>query len=170
MTEQATLSTALEPVTTEQILVALDRRFNRNGWTGIREARAGAGYMRKDVERRIDYFAIHQYPSKNNHHRIAFEVKVSRGDWLKELKDPSKRRMGLMFSNEFYIVAPKDLIPPDEVPPECGLMEFDPQANQGTDLLKRQDLAVRVKAPWRDTHPPTWSFFVSAVRNARRSG
>jgi hypothetical protein len=150
--------------TTDQILAALRRRYGVGSWIGIEEARAGAGYMRKDSERRIDYFAIHQFPSKNNHHRIAFEVKVARGDWLKELKDPSKRRMGLMFSNEFFFVAPKGLIAPEELPPECGLMEFDPAR------APDRRLAATVKAPWRDSHPPTWSFLVSVLRNAERNG
>lgn len=55
-------------------------------------------------------------------------------------KDPDKRAAALACSNEFYFVAPKDLIQPEEVPAECGLIEVDDRGRT------RQ----KVKAPWRD--------------------
>lgn len=38
--------------------------------------------------------------------RVCYEVKISRADFLSELKQPIKRRIGLRYSNEFYFVTP----------------------------------------------------------------
>lgn len=157
-------------VTANDILVLLRRKYGGVGiagsnWLGIEELRCGAGYSggrRAGVERRIDFFAIHQHPSRNNHERYAFEIKVSRGDFLKEMQEPRKRKMGLMYSNEFYYVAPRNLLAESEIPPECGLMEYD----YGPDGTPR--LMTKRKAPWRDTEPPTWTLFVSAIRKERK--
>lgn len=156
-------------MTTREILDALHRRYQLSGvgggWLGIEELRCGAGYStsgavsRDGVESRIDFFAIHAYPSKQ-HHRIAFEVKVSRADFRKEVKDPTKRRMALMFSNEYYFVTPPNLVQLNEIPPECGLMTY----HADSDVLHTSK-----RAPWRDSQPPTWTLFASALRAERSS-
>ena len=38
--------------------------------------------------------------------RVCYEVKTSRADFLSELKQPLKRRIGMRYSNEFYFVTP----------------------------------------------------------------
>ncbi len=154
-----------DPVTAEAIYELLDTQYNDwhvfgGHWFGIRELRLGAGYS-AGHERRIDYFAIHCHPSKQ-HRRLAFEVKVSRADFRRELKQPAKRRLALMYSNEFYFVAPDGVIPEHELPPECGLIIADPSAHY------RSRLKVRVRAVSRDSLPPTWSLLVSAARAERR--
>jgi hypothetical protein len=49
---------------------------------------------------------------------IGFEIKVSRNDFLRDIK----WREYLNYCTEFYFVAPPDIIAPDELPPEAGLM------------------------------------------------
>lgn len=154
-----------EPITAETIYDLLDRKYNDwemigGQWFGIRELRLGAGFS-AGHERRIDYFAIHCHPSRQ-HRRLAFEIKISRADFRRELKQPGKRRLALMYSNEFYFVAPDGVIPESELPPECGLIIADPAAHW------RSRLKIRVRAASRDTLPPAWSLFVSAVRAERR--
>lgn len=50
---------------------------------------------------------------------IGYEVKVSRGDWLGDRKWEGYREL----VNLLYLVAPKGLVKPDELPEGVGLME-----------------------------------------------
>jgi len=42
--------------------------------------------------------------------RICSEVKMSRADYLCELKHPLKRRLEMRYSNEFYFVVPGGIL------------------------------------------------------------
>lgn len=136
-------------------------------WAFLREVRAGTGYtgtrdrgrtLEADVERRLDGWAINGYSSKRRQ-RVAYEVKVSKGDFCRDVTKPLKRRAGLLLSNLFYYVAPAGVIAPDQVPPECGLLE-----------VVQCPVGLRVKeavsAPWRDTPPCPWSFVAALARRA----
>lgn len=130
-------------------------------WIHFDELRIGTGYG-KDAEQRIDFWAMHTLPSERLR-RVAFEVKVSRSDFLAELKQPRKRAVALLWSNEFYFVAPSGLISESELPPEAGLVEY-----RQDDLGAR--LHWRVMAPWRDTPPASWRFVASMLRRAIKQG
>lgn len=54
--------------------------------------------------------------------RSAFEVKVSRSDFLRELQNPLKHKWALECFHEFWFVAPQDVIQIDELPPSIGWM------------------------------------------------
>lgn len=136
---------------------------NHPDWIKIEELRVGTGYG-KDKEQRLDVFIISQ---GRGHERIALEVKISRSDFLREIKQPLKRRPGLRFGNRFYFYAPKGMIQPTEIPPECGLLEFDPTGSPYYSSHTPR-LAETVVAPWRDVFPPSWSFLVSVYRNVQR--
>ncbi len=164
---------ALRYVKTAEIIEVLRARHRSELF--FAELRAGAGYGGV-AERRIDAWALHPHPSRSNC-RTAYEVKVSRGDFLKELKDPKKRKAALLFSNEFYFAAPKGLITPGEIPAEAGLIEIID--NPRTKIVVTNDDCVikgapphiwniAVRAPWRDTPPPSWRFVASLIRNARK--
>lgn len=141
-------------------IIALLRERHRSE-IFVTELRGGAGYG-GDSERRMDAWALHPYPSKSNR-RVAYEVKVSRGDFLRDIKQPLKHRPALIFSNEFYFVAPKGLIKADELPLFAGLLEVRTGRNNDFSYLKEE-----VKAPWRDTPPPSWRFVSSLVRSVAK--
>jgi hypothetical protein len=84
---------------------------------------------------RIDAYAIRCYSSDPGHLRRAFEVKVSRGDFLSEMKKPSKRQYALDVSHEFYFVTPAGLVRKEEIPAECGLIFVNDDGS--TKLVKR---------------------------------
>lgn len=46
---------------------------------------------------RVDAFAMHHHPSKNNRRR-AYEVKISRADFLRDIRQPLKHRAALNVS------------------------------------------------------------------------
>lgn len=141
------------------------------------EVRGGAGYGGVS-ERRIDAWAMHPHPSRNNC-RVAYEIKVSRRDFLRELKDPKKRKAALLFSNEYYFAAPKGLIKPGELPAEAGLIEVIDTPRTAI-VVTNDDCVIKdnpphiwnvvVRAPWRDTPPPSWRFVVSLLRNSAKNG
>lgn len=148
-------------LTADQIVVALYQHFEKRGdWLSFDELRVGTGYG-KDAEQRLDFWTMNAIPSQH-FRRIAFEIKVSRADFVKELRQPLKRRRALLLSNEFYFIAPRDLIKASELPPEAGLMEI------GDVFLGRYDVYIKHPAPWRDTSPPTWQFLASVIRRAKR--
>lgn len=133
------------------------------------------GNARNNGEQRIDVWAIHPYPSKKML-TVALEIKASRSDWLNELKKPRKRNYAMMYSNEFYVVAPPNVVRLEELPPDMGLVTVYPKAERprfsvdqlgdlaGWDANHEYDSLITVKAPYRDSYPPTWPFVASLLR------
>src|SRR5664279_3384391 len=73
-------------------------------WLFFRELRGGTGRQNGGAQR-LDAFALNTLPHTAMK-RVCYEVKTSRGDFLCELKQPLKRRIGMRCSNEFYFVTP----------------------------------------------------------------
>lgn len=106
-------------------------------------------------EQRLDAWSIPLWPSLGSS-LIAYEVKVSRGDFMKEIKNPEKRQAGLKRSNEFYFVTtPKVVKIIDEIPEECGWM-----------LFEDGELKVMKPAPHRECQPPDWGTIRAICRRA----
>ncbi len=81
--------------TAEDIVAALRRYHAGDSWAFFAELRVGTGYDRAvDAEQRLDAWAMALWPSER-YQRIAYEVKVSRSDFLAELQKPRKRRRAL---------------------------------------------------------------------------
>jgi hypothetical protein len=85
----------------------------RNGWEIFPEFQLWS--------RRVDALAVRLYNSGPP--IVAYEIKVSRGDWLAELKQPDKRVEAEEVAAECRIAAPAGLIPPEELPQGWGLLE-----------------------------------------------
>ena len=84
------------------------------GWCSIREASLG--------RRRADVVAAAIYKSKRwSIH--GFEVKASRGDWLKEIQDPSKADELIEYLDAWWVVTPKGIVKDGELPTGWGLLE-----------------------------------------------
>lgn len=88
---------------------------------------------------------------------IAYEVKVSRGDFVRELANPAKREAAMAVSNQFYFAAPRALIATAEVPEGCGLVEVHAGISK-----------VVVPAPRREIPPPGWEFLAAVGRRGFR--
>lgn len=152
---------------------------SKSEWLFLRELRVGTGH-RNNSAQRLDAFALNCLPHLAMK-RVCYEVKISRADFLGELKKPLKRRMGMRYSNEFYFVTPSGLLKTAEIPVECGLIEAGcATLEEWRSIIKRQagffhfDPAtghycmVTVPAPWRDTPGPTWQFAAAMLRNQRK--
>ena len=163
------------------LLDILERALHvsKSEWLFLRELRVGTG-MRNGSLQRLDGFALNCLPHLAMK-RICYEVKISRADFLSEVKQPLKRRIGMRYSNEFYFVAPGGLLKAAEIPVECGLMEAGVATfDEWRELIRRQAgffyydsdrreyCMVTVPAPWRDTPGPTWQFVAAMLRNQGR--
>jgi hypothetical protein len=150
----------MEPVTSEVIKKAIRRKHEGENWELFEELGNSTGMNR---ERSIDVFALDTWPS-GGFARVAYEVKISRSDFLRELREPAKRRSALLYATAFYFAVPKGLVRLDEVPVEAGLfeVEFDDE---------RQPIGkITHASPLHSTYPPSWGFVSALVRSARRSG
>lgn len=167
----------------DEVVAGLERfhrgRFpsaHQGGWALFSEFRCGTGFrdhQRRayklagdpgddgliNPETRIDLYAVNLWPSKGCH-LLAYEVKVSRSDFLSELKHPEKRAQALRISTEFYFATPQGLVQPDEIPEECGLVEvrYGPRGRPYTERV--------VAAPVRELGPIHWRTFAAMAARA----
>jgi hypothetical protein len=137
-----------------------------DGWIFLSELRTATGFSPSsvlDTHRYIDAFAIHTGRNKNLL-RVAYEIKVSRADWLSEVKDCRKRTQAYFLSNRFYYAVAagildlrKDLL--DDCMDGCGVLEID---EDGSIQLVRAALT-------REAWPMPDSFVASILRKAFRT-
>jgi hypothetical protein len=152
---------------------------SRSEWLFLRELRVGTG-RRNSSAQRLDAFALNTLPHLAMK-RVCYEMKTSRADFLCEMRNPLKRRIGMRYSNEFYFVTPAALVDAREIPAECGLIEagrctYDEwkiliRRNAGFfhfDPERREYCMITAPAPWRDTPGPTWQLAAAMLRNQRK--
>lgn len=146
--------TKAEKVTSARIVAALRARYTgeRKEWAFFDQLRTGTGGA---YERTLDAFAFHTWPSQG-YRSIAFEVKVTRADFMREVTDPTKREPAERLAGECFFATPAGLLRPDEVPEGWGLMEL------------RADGSVAVRKAAAQRKPEPWPLaFVACI--ARRS-
>lgn len=113
------------PKQTEASMIELlhDRYATRGGngarYVGMAHVRSDAGF---DAQRTADFMALDLWPSKglilHGH-----EVKISRSDWLNELKDPEKAGAFIPHVDYWWLViADKNMVKDGELPKGWGMM------------------------------------------------
>lgn len=142
-------------MTTSPELMALIRQRHHESSIMIPELRLGCG-AGNGSERRIDMWALDANPAKSCT-ATAYEIKVSRSDFRRDLVDPLKQRGARLISDQFFYVAPRGLIRRDEVPDWTGLLE---PSEYGY-------LHQVVQAPIRSKDSPSWPLVVSLLRRHR---
>lgn len=165
----------------EQLIDILEAALHaaKSEWFFLRELRLSTGRINSSAQR-LDAFALNCLPHLAMK-RVCYEVKVSRADFLGELKHPLKRRVGMRYSNEFYFVVPAGMLQHSEIPAECGLVEAGTANYEEWKLLIKRHAGffyfdpgtgnycmVTIPAPWRDTPGPTWQFVAAMLRNQQR--
>jgi hypothetical protein len=171
-----------ERATATEMLNILESALHagQNEWLFLRELRIGTGHRHHEMQR-LDAFALNCLPYLGMK-RICYELKMSRADFLGEVRRPLKRRIGMRFSNEFYFVTPAGMLAHEEVPSDCGLIEIGQAVTEESRRLVRRNegffslqpetgvfCAMTVPAPWRDTPGPTWQFVAAMLRNQQRA-
>lgn len=152
MAEQADLliEPAKQPVVlnTAHARDMLHKRYPPGEWALMEEVAPATG----GGTRYADAVAVNLWSSRG-HAVHGFEIKVGRGDWLKELKDPSKAEPVYRYCDHWWIVAPKGIVKDGELPPTWGLLE-----------LRESGLVQVVAAPRLEPQPLNRAFFASLMR------
>lgn len=107
---------------TTQIEAALAERYKGRGWAKFFQFRPMTSF--EASYNAIDLLAVGLW---HKHDKIvAHEIKISRSDFLKDLKQFKKKHgIALKISDEFYYVCPWGLIQKNEIPDVAGLMYVD---------------------------------------------
>lgn len=148
MTRRQTKAT--EPKATEaELLLLLERRYAKSGNGGSGEY-AFLTHVRNDggfnASRTFDAVTVSLWPSRGYAIDV-FEVKVSRSDWVRELKDPAKSEAAWSIGDRFWICATAGVVDPDELPHGWGLIEAH-GAKITDEGLKGRKLRVVQAAAW----------------------
>lgn len=147
-------------VTATDAIRLLQWRYNDGQWATFQEVRDSLGFAHR---RSIDFLAINCWPSKN-YERVAVEIKVSRADFNREIRDPSKREAFEKICHTFWFCAPEGVVPVDKVPVGCGLIEIV----EGIGIRGAPGLRETVKADLREVDDPPIDFWVSLMRQTAR--
>jgi hypothetical protein len=143
--------------TTEMLRNGLLRR-HKPGAVARQELRIGCGYA-GGADRSIDLWVIEAAATKGCP-ATSYEIKVSRADFQKDMKQPLKQRGARLFSDQFYFVTPPGLLRPEEIPDWAGLLE-----PHGANNWERWPTWREVvPAPIRSKDAPSWPLIVSMLR------
>jgi hypothetical protein len=187
-----------EPGPQKQLVLAIERAIFRkylieqNGWGVLREVsiddldaietyrqEAGIGAsqrltkrqrraMEAPTVRRIDFLLMRiSRRSKPRHERIALEVKVTKADFRRDTDE--KRAAWFAVADRFAYVAPVGMIQPEELPKGCGLMEYNPDAIFGSDVLKWKVIAPRKTEPPREFDTQFFAYLFGRASRAEHS-
>jgi hypothetical protein len=97
----------------------IDVRYSKLSWLVLRNVRNAGGF---EADRAADAIAFGLWPS-TGHVIHGFEIKISRADWLRELKDPWKGEAFAKFCDYWWIVAADPaIVHPGELRDGFGLM------------------------------------------------
>lgn len=134
------------------IYAALRERFCAPEYALFFEVANGTG---SNIRRYADALAMSLFPSRGL--TIAgFEIKVSRNDWRRELRNPHKAEEGIFkFCDFWWIVAPAGVVEKSDLPPTWGLLE-----------LGEKKLRQAVDAPRLKPTPMTRNFIAAVLRRA----
>lgn len=86
----------------------------------LSQVRNGVGYAKRT--RTADALVASVWPSRGLY-LTGVEIKVSRGDWLRELKKPEKSVSIQAYCRHWYIATPPGIVEPGTLPETWGLIE-----------------------------------------------
>lgn len=130
------------------IYAALRLRYCAPEWALMFEVANGTG---SNIRRYADAVAMNLFPSRGLELH-GFEIKVSRSDWQRELKNPDKAETISQYCERWWIVAPKALVKKEELPVTWGLLE-----------LESDKLRIAVQAPLLPDRKPFSRPFIAAL-------
>lgn len=148
------LLTQIEPaakVTSSMVKAAIRLAFAAPAYQTFFEVSNQTGY---NITTYADAVSVGIWPS-TGHEIHGFEVKVSRGDFLNEMKNPGKSMPIFKHCHRWSLVCPAGMVKADELPLNWGLYSFN-------DGKVRQTK----KAPLLTPEPMTPGFVASLVRRA----
>jgi hypothetical protein len=139
--------------TAADVRKAMRARYAPPEWALFDEVRDSTG----GATRSADALAMNLFPSRGLRLH-GFEIKVSRSDWLHELKQPHKSEAIQRFCDHWWIVTPADIVKDGELPPTWGHL-----------ILKGNGLNCAAKAPDLGREPWTPAFLAALLRRAHEA-
>lgn len=141
---------------THEVKHLLQVKYSAPAWALLFEVPDGTGGHKS---RSADALAMSLYPSRGLELN-GFEIKVSRSDWQKELKDPTKAEAICRYCDRWWIVAGDASIVQDgELPPTWGLL-----------VARGGKLVQKVKAPKLQSQQVTRPFLAAMLRRTSEQG
>lgn len=126
-----------------------DRYSHPYEWVFLTQVRSSTG----SANRIADAMAFNMYQS-TGYEILGFEIKVSRSDWLSELKDMSKSNEIMEYCDKWFLVVPDASIVQDgELPKNWGLL-----------VLQGDKLVMKVRPTIMPTKPMPDYFVASIMR------
>lgn len=116
----------------------------------LREVSNGTGWRN---HRYADALLLSVWPSRGIW-MAGVEVKVDRGDWLRELNDPRKSSEHQKHCKYWWLATTKDVVQPEEVPETWGWVE----------VSGKRKTRVRKKAPQLEPEPLDLPFVAAILR------
>lgn len=146
----------MSTLSVNEIYLALEDRYPKNAWAFFSEVRNGTGYSR--AERYADGLAMSLWPSRGiDLHGI--EIKVSRSDWLSELKQPEKADAICQYCDYWWVaVGDAEIVKLSELPSNWGLL-----------IPRGEKLYAKVDAPKLTAKPLDRLLVASILRKAQSS-
>jgi len=146
---------------TSELNQIIYNHFDHQKYVIFEEFRFSTGRKSKSnpkADSRFDFFIINTYPS-SDFETTTLECKVSKSDFIKDISKKNKHVPALSISNNFYFIAPINIIPIHLVPDYAGLIVIDENLNWN----------VIKSAPFRSITKPTWNFVASLARRVNKS-
>lgn len=147
--------TTVATLTEGQAIELLRDKFKDEGYSVIPQVPSGTGANKR---RTADAIMVQMWPSRG----LSFtgvEYKRTLGDWRRELKDVHKSEEIARFCRYWVILAPKGVIPVNEVPETWGLWEI----SEDLKLFR-----TRMPPAREEVDEPTMSLFCGILRAAER--
>lgn len=128
----------------------------------LTHVRTGSGFDQQE----IDAIVVDLWQS--SHHRITgYEVKCSRGDWLREIHpDIAKSARARALVDSWVILAAPGVVKGDELPAGWGLMEPTKKADRLRTIVSPASTLDPLELPSLSSGPPVARGFVVAMLRA----
>lgn len=146
-------------MTAQDLLALLRRKYAAPAYIFLEEVGKTVGFS--GTASWIDAMVVSQWPSNpEGLIRIGIEIKVSRGDFLSEIRDPNKNAWVRRSCHQFLYAAPDDVIKIEEIPAGCGWLaptgggglrfKLEPKTNMNVEPLTDEAIAALVRAANKD--------------------
>ena len=141
--------------TAKDVLGAIFSRHTGPEWVNFAEVADSTGSR---ARRRADAICMNIWPSKG-YAIHGYEIKVTRADFIHEMKDITKAQAVSKFCDFWWLAVPVGLVAVEEVPASWGLME-----------LHKNGLKIKKQAPQKE-EPETMTrgFVASLLRESRKT-
>lgn len=137
------------------LFLRLQGTFSAPAYITLQEVRDATGF---DGVRTADAIAVSLYRSRGKA-IWGFEMKVSRSDWLHELKQPEKAESIMRYCDHWALVVPnKDIVKPGELPATWGMY-----------VAQKNRLKCVVPCPKLDPLPMSITMLTALIYNVDHS-